>query len=118
MGDLRSAEERVSEELENARTIAVGMRKEKTPRHERFDGATSIWPEWFNSFNANVLGPYALHKAMLRLAPRADGAAPSDGESIGEEWALSPMDSLQLLQEHVDVNAVTKSLIDQWQKDT
>eukprot|EP00873_Tetraselmis_striata_P007473 jgi/Tetstr1/427737/TSEL_017861.t1 len=56
---------------------------------------------------------------MLRLAPRAGGAVPSDEESIGEEWALSPMDSLQPLQEYVEeVNAVTKPVIDQWHKDT
>eukprot|EP00873_Tetraselmis_striata_P004920 jgi/Tetstr1/425184/TSEL_015645.t1 len=55
---------------------------------------------------------------MLRLAAREDGAAPSDGENIGEEWALSPMDSLKLMQEYVEVNAATKPVIDQWQKDT
>eukprot|EP00873_Tetraselmis_striata_P041218 jgi/Tetstr1/461482/TSEL_006588.t1 len=31
---------------------------------------------------------------------------------------FSPADSLQLLQEYVEVNAVTMPIIDQWQKDT
>eukprot|EP00873_Tetraselmis_striata_P027438 jgi/Tetstr1/447702/TSEL_035059.t1 len=55
MGGLSAAEERIYEEREDVRTIAGGLRKETTPRHERFDGATSIWTEWFNSYNANVL---------------------------------------------------------------
>eukprot|EP00873_Tetraselmis_striata_P035791 jgi/Tetstr1/456055/TSEL_042825.t1 len=87
MGDLSAVEERIYEEREDARTIAGGLRKETTPRHERFDGATSKWTEWFNSYNVNVL-------------------------------IFSPADSLQLLQEYVEVNAVTRPIIDQWQKDT
>eukprot|EP00873_Tetraselmis_striata_P033373 jgi/Tetstr1/453637/TSEL_040593.t1 len=118
MGDLSAAEERIYEEREDARTIAGGLRKETTPRHERFDGATSIWTEWFSSFNANVLVPYALNKAPPRSAPRADGAGSSEGESTGPEWVFSPADSLQLLQEYVEINAVTRPIIDQWQKDT
>eukprot|EP00873_Tetraselmis_striata_P006997 jgi/Tetstr1/427261/TSEL_017446.t1 len=118
MGDLSAAEERTYEEREDARTIAGGLRKETTPRHERFDGATSIWTEWFSSFNANVLVPYALTKAPPRSAPRADGAGSSEGESTGPEWVFSPADSLQLLQEYVEINAVTMPIIDQWQKDT
>eukprot|EP00873_Tetraselmis_striata_P045393 jgi/Tetstr1/465657/TSEL_010303.t1 len=118
MGDLSAAEERIYEEREDARTIAGGLRKETTPRHERFDGGTSIWTEWFSSFNANVLVPYALNKAPPRSAPRADGAGPSEGESTGPEWVFSPADSLQLLQEYVEINAVTRPIIDQWQKDT
>eukprot|EP00873_Tetraselmis_striata_P035585 jgi/Tetstr1/455849/TSEL_042639.t1 len=77
-GDLSAAEERIYEEREDARTIAGGLRKESTPRHERFDGATSIWTEWFSSYNANVL----------------------------------------LLQEYVEINAVTRPIIEQWQKGT
>eukprot|EP00873_Tetraselmis_striata_P043435 jgi/Tetstr1/463699/TSEL_008558.t1 len=88
MGDPSAAEERIYEEREDARTIAGGLRKETTPRHERFDGATSIWTEWFNSFNANVLVPYALTKAPPRSAPRADGAGSSEGESTGPERTL------------------------------
>eukprot|EP00873_Tetraselmis_striata_P002647 jgi/Tetstr1/422911/TSEL_013692.t1 len=118
MGDLSAAEERIYEEREDARTIAGGLRKETTPRHERFDGATSIWTEWFSSFNANVLVPYALNKAPPRSAPRADGAGSSEGESTGPEWVFSLADSLQLLQEYVEINAVTRPIIDQWQKDT
>eukprot|EP00873_Tetraselmis_striata_P041598 jgi/Tetstr1/461862/TSEL_006941.t1 len=118
MGDLSAAEERIYEEREDARTIAGGLRKETTPRHERFDGATSIWTEWFSSFNANVLVPYALNKAPPRSAPRADGAGSSEGESTGPEWVFSPADSLQLLQDYVEINAVTRPIIDQWQKDT
>eukprot|EP00873_Tetraselmis_striata_P018566 jgi/Tetstr1/438830/TSEL_027339.t1 len=118
MGDLSAAEERIYEEREDARTIAGGLRKETTLRHERFDGATSIWTEWFSSFNANVLVPYALTKAPPRSAPRADGAGSSEGESTGPEWVFSPADSLQLLQEYVEINAVTMPIIDQWQKDT
>eukprot|EP00873_Tetraselmis_striata_P008291 jgi/Tetstr1/428555/TSEL_018549.t1 len=118
MGDLSAAEERIYEEREDARTIASGLRKETTPRHERFDGATSIWTEWFSSYNANVLVPYALAKAPPRPAPRADGAGSSEGESTGPEWVFSPADSLQLLQEYVEINAVTMPIIDQWQKDT
>eukprot|EP00873_Tetraselmis_striata_P000384 jgi/Tetstr1/420648/TSEL_011736.t1 len=118
MGDLSAAEERIYEEREDARTFAGGLRKETTPRHERFDSATSIWTEWFSSFNANVLVPYAFTKAPPRSAPRADGAGSSEGESTGPEWVFSPADSLQLLQEYVEINAVTRPIIDQWQKDT
>eukprot|EP00873_Tetraselmis_striata_P046125 jgi/Tetstr1/466389/TSEL_010918.t1 len=118
MGDLSPVEERIYEEREDARTIAGGLLKETTPRHERFDGATSIWTEWFSSYNANVLVPYALAKAPPRPVPRADGAGSSEGESTGPEWMSSPADSLQLLQEYVEVNAVTMPIIDQWQKDT
>eukprot|EP00873_Tetraselmis_striata_P044395 jgi/Tetstr1/464659/TSEL_009413.t1 len=66
MGDLSAAEERIYEEREDARTIAGGLRKETTPRHERFDGATSIWTEWFSSFNANVLDADAFHEFRYR----------------------------------------------------
>eukprot|EP00873_Tetraselmis_striata_P022278 jgi/Tetstr1/442542/TSEL_030640.t1 len=97
MGDLSAAEERTYEEREDARTIAGGLRKATTPRHERFDGATSIWTEWFSSYNANVLVPYALAKAPPRPAPRADEAGSSEGESTGPEWVFSPADSLHLL---------------------
>eukprot|EP00873_Tetraselmis_striata_P035942 jgi/Tetstr1/456206/TSEL_042974.t1 len=93
-GDLSAAEERIYEEREDARTIAGGLRKETTPRHERFDGATSIWTEWFNSYNANVLMPYALAKAPPRPALRADGVCSSEGESTGPEWVFRPADSL------------------------
>eukprot|EP00873_Tetraselmis_striata_P012634 jgi/Tetstr1/432898/TSEL_002340.t1 len=78
---------------------------------------TSIWTEWFSSYNANVLVPYALGKAPPRPVPRADGAGSSEGESTGPEWVFSPADSLQLLQEYVEINAVTRPIIDQWQKD-
>eukprot|EP00873_Tetraselmis_striata_P043385 jgi/Tetstr1/463649/TSEL_008510.t1 len=118
MGDQSAAEGRIYKEREDARTIAGGLRKETTPRHERFDGATSIWTEWFNSYNANVLVPYALAKAPPRPTLRADGAGSSEGESTGPECVLSPADSLQLLQEYVEINAVTMPVIDQWQKDT
>eukprot|EP00873_Tetraselmis_striata_P036953 jgi/Tetstr1/457217/TSEL_043865.t1 len=118
MGDLSATEERIYEEREDARTMAGGLRKETTPRHERFDGPTSIWTEWFSSYNANMLVPYALGKAPPRPVPRADGAGSSEGESTGPEWVFSPADSLQLLQEYVEINAVTRPIIEQWQKDT
>eukprot|EP00873_Tetraselmis_striata_P037700 jgi/Tetstr1/457964/TSEL_044477.t1 len=118
MGDLSAAEERIYAEREDARTIAGGLRKETTPRHERFDGATSIWTEWFSSYNANVLVPYALAKAPPRPPPRANGAGSSEGESTGPEWVFNPAGSLQLLQEYVEINAVTRPIIDQWHKDT
>eukprot|EP00873_Tetraselmis_striata_P010370 jgi/Tetstr1/430634/TSEL_020427.t1 len=118
MGYLSAAEERIYEEREDARTIAGGLRKETTPRHERFDGANSIWTEWFSSYNANVLASYALGKAPPRQVPRADGASSSEGESTGPEWVFSPADSLHLLQECVEIRAVTRPIIDQWQKNT
>eukprot|EP00873_Tetraselmis_striata_P020513 jgi/Tetstr1/440777/TSEL_029085.t1 len=117
MGDLSATEECIYEEREHARTIAGGLRKATTPRRERFDGAISVWTEWFNSYNTNVLVPYALAKASPRPTPRADGAGSSEGESTGPEWVFSPADSLQLL-EYVEINAVTRPIIDQWQKDT
>eukprot|EP00873_Tetraselmis_striata_P000112 jgi/Tetstr1/420376/TSEL_001043.t1 len=119
MGDLSAAEERIYEEREDARTIAGGLRKETTPRHERFDGATSIWTEWFSSFNANVLVPYAFTKRAPRSAPRADGAGFIEGErhrtGVGCSAQQTPF---SFLQEYVEINAVTRPIIDQWQKDT
>lgn len=89
----------------------------------RVDGASSIWSEWFGSWFANVLVPYAFAKApasrpttsrLLEVVGET-----SEGDTAGtDSWELSPMDSsLCLLQEYIEINPLTKPVIDQWQKE-